>query len=268
MMSRKLLPIIIAMVVLFVILRKGERPDESPPDEERKAQTARKAKKTSAYALDVQRSNWPPLEEGTAPATTGTLTTVNYYLVFDGSGSMLSSQCGGGTTKFDAALKAVRDFIATIPEDANVGLAAFDRRAISERVPLAGGSREALYGALQEIRAGSNTPLRSAIKIGYDKLTDQARTQLGYGEYHLVVVTDGDPDPRDEDPSPVVREILRESPVVLHTVGFCIDDDHVLNQRDRTNYAAATNPEQLRQSLQAVLAEAPVFDAASFGENR
>jgi hypothetical protein len=95
-------------------------------------------------------------------------------------------------------------------------------------------------------------------------LTDQARSQLGYGEYHLVVVTDGEPDPDSEDPTPVVEEILEQSPVVLHTVGFCIDDDHVLNQRGRTFYAAATNPRELREGLQAVLAEADTFDATQF----
>jgi hypothetical protein len=62
----------------------------------------------------------------------------------------------------------------------------------------------------------------------------------------------------------VVKEILAQSPVVLHTIGFCIDSDHVLNQPDKTFYASATDPEQLESSLKAVLAEAPVFDATKF----
>jgi Ca-activated chloride channel family protein len=52
--------------------------------------------------------------------------------------------------------------------------------------------------------------------------------------------------------------------VVVHTVGFCIDEDHVLNQPGRTYYTAASNPDELRQGLQAVLAEAPNFDATKF----
>jgi hypothetical protein len=79
-----------------------------------------------------------------------------------------------------------------------------------------------------------------------------------------VVVTDGEPDPANEDPTPIVKEILTQSPVVLHTIGFCIDANHVLNQPNRTYYTSATNPEQLQKSLQAVLAEAPSFDAAKF----
>jgi uncharacterized protein with von Willebrand factor type A (vWA) domain len=204
------------------------------------------------------------LEEGNSAASVGALATANYYVVLDGSGSMQSKQCGGGTSRIDAAVEAMKNFIATIPTDANVGLAAFDRRAISERVALGVGNRDALYDALKNIHAGSDTPLRTAIQIGYDKLTAQARTQLGYGEYHLVVVTDGQPEPRDEDPTPVVKEILSESPIVLHTVGFCIDADHVLNQPNRMYYASATNPDQLQRSLQAVLAEAPAFNAVKF----
>jgi Mg-chelatase subunit ChlD len=212
----------------------------------------------------AKRATWPPLEEGSATASA--LPTINYYLVLDASGSMLSHKCGGGTSKIDAALAAVKHFIAAVPADTNVGLAAFDRRAISERVPLGVGNRDSLYAALKNIVAGSDTPLRSSIKIGYDKLTAQARTQLGYGEYHLVVVTDGNPDPPNEDPTTTVNEILAKSPVVLHTIGFCIDSNHVLNQPNRTYYASATNPEELQAGLQAVMAEAPTFDAAQFSK--
>jgi uncharacterized protein with von Willebrand factor type A (vWA) domain len=161
-------------------------------------------------------------------------------------------------------VQAVRGFIDAAPATANIGLAAFDNSGISERVPLGVGNRDALTDALQRIRAGSGTPLNSGIRIGYNRLTDQARAQQGYGEYHLVVVTDGKPEPSSEDPTPVVREILRESPVVLHTIGFCIDASHVLNQPGRTYYASATNPQELQSSLQAVLAEAPAFDVARF----
>jgi Ca-activated chloride channel family protein len=52
--------------------------------------------------------------------------------------------------------------------------------------------------------------------------------------------------------------------VIVHTIGFCIDSDHVLNQPNRTYYASATNPAELKQGLQAVLAESSVFDADSF----
>jgi hypothetical protein len=204
----------------------------------------------------------PPLRDGDAAAIPGS--DINYYVVFDGSGSMGSVECGDGKPKLVAAVRAVSDFVAAAPATANIGLAAFDRGGVSERVALGAGNRDMLATALQAIRAGGATPLRTGIRGGYDRLTDQARRQLGYGEYHLIVVTDGKPEPASEDPTPVVREILRDSPVVLHTVGFCIDSSHVLNQPGRTFYSAATNPQELQQSLQAVLAEAPTFDVTRF----
>src|SRR5712671_867984 len=264
-MLRKVVPIAIAVAVLFVILRKGEQPP--PPDSSTKHSSSKKSHRhedaSGSYALSASRSTWPPLAEGSS-ATVAASATANYYVVLDGSGSMQSKECGGGTTRIDAAIDAMKNFFATIPTDANIGLAAFDRHKISERVSLGVGNRDALNAALERVEAGSDTPLRTAMQIGYDKLTAQARAQLGYGEYHLIVVTDGRPDPRSEDPTPVVQELLSDSPIVLHTVGFCIDADHVLNQPNRMYYASATNPEQLKKSLQAVLAEAPAFDATKF----
>jgi Mg-chelatase subunit ChlD len=251
---------IFAVALLVVLNRQCSSPppqDPAPPSVRVDA-----ASTTVAPGDRAMAAAWPPLRDGVASA--GPSGDFNYYIVLDGSGSMLGHECGDGSTKMEAAVRAVRGFIDATPATANVGLAAFDRRGISERVALGVGNREALTAALQQIQAGSNTPLNSGIRIGYDKLTDQARAQLGYGEYHLVVVTDGRPDPSSEDPTPVVQEILRESPVVLHTVGFCIDSSHVLNQQGRTYYASATNPQELQASLQAVLAEAPTFDVARF----
>jgi len=51
---------------------------------------------------------------------------------------------------------------------------------------------------------------------------------------------------------------------VLHTIGFCIDSKHTLNQAGRTIYTAANNPEALRQGLSNVLAEAPQFSVTKF----
>jgi Ca-activated chloride channel homolog len=259
---RKVIFIVIAIAVVVTTLKNfRSTPDTSEPDWAAKMQQDATSVDAATHSQETLQPAWPPLQEG-APASPSN--NINYYIVFDGSGSMLSRDCGGGKTKIEAAVQAVKDFVVAIPATANVGLMIFDRHDISERVTLGLDNRNALIDALQKVRAGSGTPLRSSIQIGYDKLTEQAGKQLGYGEYHLVVVTDGRPDPRSEDPSDTVLEILATSPVVLHTIGFCIDPDHVLNQQGRTYYASANSPQELQQGLQAVLAEAPVFDAAGF----
>ncbi|HSW14042.1 MAG TPA: vWA domain-containing protein [Solimonas sp.] len=208
---------------------------------------------------------WPMLQEGAAaPTAPQLLAASNYYVVLDGSGSMQGAECAAGSQKINAAKRALERFVKAVPQAANLGLLVFDGDGISERVPLGSGNREAFVSALKRVQADGGTPLRSSIEKAYERLTEQGRAQLGYGDYHLVVVTDGDPQPADEDPTPVVNRLLAESPVVLHTIGFCIGTDHVLNQPGRSYYVAADSPQQLAEGLGEVLAEAPDFDVTQF----
>ena len=235
-------------------LREAAAPPASVPDA------------TASYARAPLQDSWPPLEQAASGAPSAARATLNYYVVLDGSGSMRETECGAGKRKIAAAVTALEQFVSQVPKEANVGLLVFDDAGISERVPLDQGNHAAVRAALQGVRAKGGTPLKSAIAEGYDKLLAQARRQLGYGEYHLVVVTDGKPEPSDEDPSELVGTLLATTPVVLHTIGFCIGTDHVLNQPGRSYYVAAESPEQLQQGLSAVLAEAPAFDQSQFGD--
>ncbi len=218
---------------------------------------------SASYGARATRDTWPPLAEGNVAAVAD-LTAANYYIVLDGSGSMQEHKCAGGSSKMEVARRTLSDFVKAVPASANIGLLAFDADGIRERSPLAANNRDAVIAALKSVHAEGGTPLRSAMTQGYEQLTAKAREQLGYGEYHLVVVTDGKPDPQSEDPSPLVRTMLSESPVMLHTIGFCIGDKHVLNQPGRTFYTDAQSPTDLARGLESVLAEAPSFDVKSF----
>jgi Ca-activated chloride channel homolog len=267
-MKTKWILILIALAVAFSVYRKVTAPDPSDTvatDVDSVATQDPEPSTESLAPAEVESltSAWPPVEEGVVAAAAP---TANYYIVLDGSGSMMERECTGSdnTRKIEVAIDSVRRFVAAIPADANVGLAVFDRRDLSERVRIGDGNRGEISQALTRVRAGAGTPLKSAVRLGFERLTAQASAQLGYGEYHLVVVTDGRPDREDEDPTSVVSDILSTSPVVLHTVGFCIDENHVLNQPGRTYYTAASNPDELQRGLQAVLAEAPSFDSTKF----
>ncbi|MDJ0851898.1 MAG: VWA domain-containing protein [Myxococcota bacterium] len=205
-------------------------------------------------------SPWPPPADDVAVLPD--LLTVNYYVVLDGSGSMKNAGCSEGRAKLRAAKQVLREFSRALPAEVNLGLLAFDSRGVGERVSL-GASPDAFGAVVEQVEAGGSTPLRTAITLAYESLTRQAQQQLGYGEYHLVVVTDGKASNR-EDPTDVVNRILAESSVVLHTVGFCIDDDHSLNQRGRTLYRTAQSADELRAGLEQVLAEAPSFTVTRF----
>ena len=192
------------------------------------------------------------------------LTMRNYYIILDGSGSMSDKECGGGTTKIEAAKQALAEFAKSVPASAQLGLAAFDAQGPTERVPLGRGNRDRFLQEVRSVSSNGDTPLKTAITLGIGKLEDAARRQLGYGEYNLVIVTDGAANPSSEDPGEVIDDILARSPVTIHTIGFCIGKDHSLNQPGRTIYRTADNPAELRSGLGEVLAEAETFDVAKF----
>lgn len=190
----------------------------------------------------------------------------NYYVLMDGSGSMAGMDCvekGRGLRKIDVAKEALVKFAELVPADANMGLASFDISGVKERLTLAVGNRQQFYENVYQVEPGKSTPLDSAIKLSFDKLTAQAKMQLGYGEYHLVIVTDGEAD-RDEDPTRTVNRILQNSPVVVHTIGFCISTKHSLNQPGRTRYQSANSSDSLFRGLSDVLAESPEFSVSDF----
>lgn len=209
------------------------------------------------------RPPWPPLEEG--HRLVGEPLTRNYYIVFDGSGSMNESRCAEPErSKLGAAKKAVVAFAASLPADANIGVLSFDVAGMRERLALTRADQADVGRVVRGISAGGVTPLRSALAHAYRALTMQAKNQHGYGEYHLVVVTDGEFNPQPENPEDMVEQILTESPVVIHTIGFCIGSKHSLNQSGRTLYRAANNPGELQAGLGEVLAESPDFNIKKF----
>jgi Ca-activated chloride channel homolog len=186
------------------------------------------------------------------------LTRRNFLIVLDGSGSMADVQCSGNLPKITAAKQAIAAFATKLRPDDNLGLCAFDTQGVTERAPLSL-NRSAFNEGLQAVRSDSNTPLGRAVKLGYSLLQKQARRQLGYGEYYLVVVTDGEAD-KGDDPRDIVNKIVSESPVVISTIGFCIGEGHSLHREGMTYYHDATNLEQLNQGLESVLAESEFSD--------
>ncbi|MDJ0785827.1 MAG: VWA domain-containing protein [Myxococcota bacterium] len=207
---------------------------------------------------------WPPAtaqEDG--PTLADDLTHTNVYVVLDASGSMREAGCSEGRPKIDAAKEALVAFASALGPEVQLGLLAFDGLGVRERMALGPVDGAAFQAALEKIQPAARTPLRTAIERAYDALLVQGSRQLGYGEYHLVVVTDGLASD-GEDPSEIVGKVLAESPLVVHTIGFCIDDDHSLNQPGRTLYRTARSQDELRAGLSAVLAEAPDFSATEF----
>lgn len=226
--------------------------------------TATPASTSSSSSGQRLTPGWPPAK-GDGAQVAANLFAKNYYVVMDGSGSMNEKGCSGELTKLQAARDALIGFSESIPADANLGLQVFDGRGIRDLLPLGTGNRQEFVRIVRDVKANASTPLLSAVRQAYAKILAQGARQLGYGEYHLVIVTDGAAD-QGQDPTPVVNQILAESPVVIQTIGFCIGTKHSLNQAGRTIYRAADNPAELQQGLADVLAEAPQFTVTQFGK--
>lgn len=258
-----------AIVFLFLLTACEEAPQpvqqpaaKAPPPSQPQSQPP---EQPTAQKTPERSTIWPFLSaDETQADLAGNLTTRNFVLIFDGSGSMKESECAGASRKIDIAKQAVVAWSKSVPADANLGLYAFHAGGIST-LPLSAKNRDRFIQSIMNIRAGGKTPLTLAMLKSFEALTDQGRRQLGYGEYTIVVVTDGianDPDRLKT----AVDMILIRTPITIFSIGFCIGSQHSLNQPGRTLYKSADNPEQLMKGLQEVLAESEVFDEQEFSE--
>jgi|SRR3989344_176162 len=196
----------------------------------------------SGPPLQVNPSDWQKaaIEAGQTAAPK------SLVLVFDGSGSMRSSLYEAKT--------AIGTYVKALPVDISLGLVVFDERGLRKVADLST-DRELFQKGVQSVVARDNTPLGEAVETAYLMLAAQAKKLNARGEYHLVVVTDGEAD-SNELLENNVKAIVGNSPVKLFTIGFKIGTNHVLNRPGpQVRYVSADNEAQLRQGLQKVLAE-------------
>jgi hypothetical protein len=260
--SAAALQTLMALIALSLVLSGcGDDADQrKSPAPQKKNVAARQQQNVPSPPAQAAEAGWPPSadkQENILPADQWTMK--NYVLIFDGSGSMGDRHCSGNKTKNAVAQEAVAEWAQSVPVDANLGLVVFDQRGFAVRQQLGQGDRQEFVQQVQAVVPGSGTPLTQAVQTAYDLLTAQARKQLGYGEYHMVIVTDGVANQPDRLTG-TINAMLAHSPILISTIGFCIADTHSLNQPGRTIYKAADNPEALRQGLQDVLAESESFD--------
>src|SRR5690606_5760668 len=102
---------------------------------------------------------------------------------------------------------------------------------------------------------GGGTPLGDATYKGVHSLVDQYRKQLGYGEYRLIVVTDGE---SSDNLDRGVAEANKFS-IPIYTIGFGIGERHALRKHS-ISYRSADSAEELKQALEQAASELDVYD--------
>ncbi|HLD07205.1 MAG TPA: vWA domain-containing protein [Candidatus Nanoarchaeia archaeon] len=184
----------------------------------------------------------------------------NYYFIIDCSGSMndpiaRKERLG---RKIDGAKAAVRKFMESVPDDVNIGLAVFygayfSSDGLKELVPIGRCSmqRQLFLAAVNTLQGGGGTPLGQSIIFGTKKLLEQKSRQLDYGEFHLVLVTDGD---ATDDLMNGVNFMLQSPGITAHTIGLGIGREHELNNpKYVSSYVAADDFNQLAAALEDVV---------------
>ena len=257
--------IFLILLVSFCITSCEDRQTKSqqPPPPQRQPPTQSMPDKNlldDVIVIDI------PLDD--APEGSTASTAMNVYFIFDGSGSMQDPpgrDCEGDQTfnaKIEGAKWAIGEFIKKVPPDVNIGLYVFSNDGRREVVPLGAGNHDKFLQAVNEIRAGRGTPLAESIKIGTDKLVAQYKRQLGYGQYRLVVVTDGE---ATGTPIPQAVKYATKYGIPIYTIGLCIGENHALREYS-VSYQAADSFEDLKKGLEETIAELPMFDPTEFDE--
>lgn len=188
-------------------------------------------------------------------------TRENIMVVLDMSGSMASRTCAGHyDSKAEAARAVLSDWVNRVDPETNLGLVIFDTNGVTVRTPLGQHNRDGFIQQVNEAQPIGGTPLRSAMELALEQLEYRSVHQQGYGDYRVMVITDGEHTNGEDPAEPLSRVFSNPSdPTQIHTVGFCIDDS-ALNQPGLTVYQSAENPEELRDGLDSVLAESASFE--------
>lgn len=179
----------------------------------------------------------------------------NIVVILDASGSMRDKFSGDPTkSKMEAAKAALQEVLAKVPDDTQIGLLVFSSTNVHNEwvYPLGSKDTEKLIAAIHLPQPSGNTPLGKYIRIGANRLLEQREKQYNYGNYRLLVVTDGEASDTDKVKH-YTPEILNRQ-IRIDVIGVDMKTDHMLaNVVD--SYRKADNPGELMAAVSQVLAE-------------
>ncbi|AIW22693.1 VWA domain-containing protein [Vibrio coralliilyticus] len=198
----------------------------------------------------------------------GRMMAKNVYLILDASSTTTKSSCFGYGSKHQVMESAVFNFIDELPSNTNLGVIRFDANGPNEITSLKPVNGTFLKQLLSETNAGGENPVAITVSYAYKSLQKQAIKQQGYGEYHIVLLTDGGSD-NESELLAATRTITESSPVVIHAYDFCPRSDNVLSSKSNIDYKPLLNEENLRNAIQNTFPRVSMSYDAPFkeGEN-
>ncbi len=183
------------------------------------------------------------------------LHTDNIIVILDASGSMRENfRADQSRSKMDAAKAALREVLAKVPDDTYIGLLVFSGSNVQDEwvYPLGPKDTDRLMAAIDIPKPGGGTPLGKYMRVGANRLLEQREKQYNYGNYRLLIVTDGEA----QDKAKVAQytpEILNRQ-IRVDVIGVDMKTDHNL-AKDADSYRKADNPGELVAAVSQILAE-------------
>ncbi len=178
-------------------------------------------------------------------------------IVLDDSGSM-NKAMAGNEPKMVVAKRAINRVIETLPPNTQLGILLMNGASSAKGwlVPLGPLDVVEASRKVEATVADGGTPLGASMKRGLDELL-KLREQRPYGDYRLLVVTDGEASDADilqrNLPSIVSRGI------VLDVIGVDMKADHSLAKRSHS-YRRANDAQSFEKALKEVFAESAADD--------
>lgn len=181
----------------------------------------------------------------------------NIVVVLDNSGSM--NQSFNGITRMEAAKNALQLVLNNLSDETNVGLITINPVVKTNWIyPIGKIDKNTLSQSIKEIYANGGTPLGAYIKVGADALMELRQKQK-YGNYRLLVVTDGEAN--DENlVEKYVPDIMCRG-IRFDVIGVSLKNHTLANKVN--SYKSADDQESLTKAVESVLAETPTSDGVS-----
>ncbi len=219
------------------------------------------------FVLLITAAITTPAQQST-PAQQEPQSQDTVLVLLDCSGSMDRDMKGG--RKMDVAKAALKHVAENfIAPGTNVGLLTFEARGLKDDwvYPLGPFDKQRFLDAIRKPEAGGGTPLGKYMENAADALIAFRAQHHGYGEYKLLVVTDG-----EAQDSALVDEIaprIKQRGFILDAIGVAMDQSHTIKKL-ADHYADANSPEELARAIQQTFAEVnyndPVASAEAYAE--
>lgn len=156
-------------------------------------------------------------------------------------------------TRMDAAKAAIGRVVEGLPDGVPLGLVAFTTEGRTEWFhPMGPLDKARFREGLAAIEPGGGTPLGAYIEVAANALLKARKASEGFGEYRLIVVTDGEAE--DPDRMEAAAQALLARGIVLDVVGVQMETDHSL-ARMAQSYRNADDAGALERAVSALLAE-------------